>query len=111
MTATEGRRRMAAGMRQAEDHADPRVVLAIDAAIERAIASGEPFSANDIRDEFPNAQSKGLVGGRFRSYAARRKPRLMVHTGRYEKSNLPDTHCAEIKVWVGAAASCEEAAS
>lgn len=100
-----------AGMRQAEDHADPRVIVAIDAAIERAIASGKPFSANDIRDEFPNAQSKGLVGGRFRSYAARRKPRLMVHTGRYDKSNLPNTHCAEIKVWVGAAASCEEAAS
>ena len=100
-----------AGMRQAEDFADPRVVLAIDAAIERAIASGEPFSANDIRKALPTTDSQGLVGARMRSYAARRRPRLMVHTGRYEKSNLPDTHCAEIKVWVGAAASCEEAAS
>ena len=50
------------GMTRAVNAADPRVVLTIDAAIERAIASGEPFSANDIRDQFATTQSKGLVG-------------------------------------------------
>lgn len=99
-----------AGMQQAENHADPRVILAIDAAIERANASGRPWSANDIRDEMPTTESKGLVGARVRAAAARR-PRVMDCVDR-EPSDLPSTHKAEVKVWVGRKrceieASCE----
>ena len=90
-----------AGMRQAENAADPRVILAIDAAIDRANASGEPWSANDIRDQFPTTQSKGLVGGRVRA-AAQRRPVEMEAVGRVP-SNLDSTHGHEIKVWRGVA--------
>ena len=91
------------GMTQARDHADPRVILAIDAAIERAIASGEPFTVNDIRDQFPTVTSTGLVGERFQSYAKRR-PALMEPTGRYPKSNLPSTRSARVTEWRGVVA-------
>lgn len=89
------------GMQQARDHADPRVILSIDAAIEKAIASGRRFSANDIRDQFPVA-SQGLVGDRFTTFVKRRidgRP-LMVAVGR-TASTLKSTHNHEIKVWLG----------
>jgi hypothetical protein len=88
------------GMRQAEDHADPRVILAIDAAIDRANASGEPWSANTIRDQLPTVTSKGLVGARVRA-AAMRRPAEMEPTGRYPKSNLPSTRSARVTEWRG----------
>jgi hypothetical protein len=91
-----------AGMRQAEEHADSRVILAIDAAIERAIDSGRPFTVNDIRAEFPTISSCGLVGSRFRS-AALRKPARMVQTGRWVKSDLPSTRAARVAEWRGVA--------
>lgn len=87
------------GMADAENAADPRVILAIDAAIERAIASGKRFSANDIRDQFPTTRSKGLVGARVNSYA-NRKGVGMVKVGS-EPSNLESTHGKEIAVWRG----------
>lgn len=87
------------GMADAENAADPRVILAIDAAITKANASGLRWSANDIRDSLP-VSHRGLVGARVRA-AAMRKPVEMVPVGR-TKSNLPSTHRAEIKVWIGA---------
>ena len=92
-----------AGMAAAEHAADPRVILAIDAAIERAIESGRPFTVNDIRAEFPTVSSQGLVGDRFRS-ASMRKPRRMVQTGRWPKSSLPSTKCARVAEWIGVVA-------
>lgn len=91
-----------AGMRQAEDHVDPRTILAIDAAIERAIASGRPFTVNDIRDQFPTVSSTGIIGSRFRSWSLR-KPAVMEQTGRFPKSNLPSTRCARVAEWRGVA--------
>jgi hypothetical protein len=88
-----------AGMAQAEAHADPRTIATIDAAIERAIASGHGFSANDIRDELPTTTSAGLVGARIRSYASRR-PALMARVG-YEPSTLASTHKHPVAIWVG----------
>lgn len=90
------------GMAQAENAADPRVIIAIDAAIERAIESGEPFTVNDIRAEFPTVTSQGLVGSRFQSYAQRR-PALMEQTGRFPKSTLPSTRSARVAEWRGVA--------
>lgn len=88
------------GQALAVDHADPRVILIIDAAIEAAIDSGRPFTANDIRAQFPTVTSRGLVGARFRSYAMRR-PALMVQTGRWIKSDLPSTRAARVAEWIG----------
>ena len=87
------------GMAQAEAHADPRVILTIDAAIDRANATGEPWTVNDIRAQFP-VSSSGLVGARVRA-AAMRRPIEMVQTGRFPKSNLPSTRSARVAEWRG----------
>jgi len=90
------------GMALAEHHADPRVIATIDKAIEAAIATGERWSANDIRAALPTTTSAGLVGARIRSYAGR-KPRVMVPVGMV-RSDLPSTRRAWIRVWKGGAA-------
>jgi hypothetical protein len=87
------------GMQQAEEHADPRVILAIDAAIARANATGNPWTVNDIREQFP-VSSSGLVGARVRA-AALRRPVEMEQTGRFPKSNLPSTRSARVAEWRG----------
>jgi hypothetical protein len=89
------------GMALAEQHADPRVIAAIDRVIEAAIESGEKWSANEIRRLLPTTTSAGLVGARIRSYAGR-KPRCMVPVGMV-RSDLPSTRRAWIRVWVGCA--------
>ena len=88
-----------AGMAQAEQAADPRVILAIDAEIAKANAAGERWSANTIRERLP-VSSRGLVGSRVKA-ASQRRPREMVAIDR-EPSTLSSTHKAEIKVWIGA---------
>ena len=95
------------GMAKVEAAADPRVMLAIDAAIERAIATRRPFSANDIRDEFPVADEH-LVGARIRAYGVKRvdgEP-VMVPVG-YTPSTLKSTHKHPIRLWVGRPAAQE----
>ncbi|MCB9377116.1 MAG: hypothetical protein H6515_14775 [Microthrixaceae bacterium] len=89
------------GMARVEAGSDPRVILAIDAVIERAISSGRRFSANTIRDQLPVSDSH-LVGARVHSYALRRVDGhpLMVCVGR-EPSTLLSTKSAEVKVWLG----------
>lgn len=97
----EAQQRRDEGMRQAEDHADPRIQAGIDLAIEKAIESGRRFSANTIRDQTA-ASGQGLVGARFNSYVNRRVDGhpLMVHVG-WTTSDLPSTHNHQIKVWLG----------
>lgn len=87
------------GMSQAENAADPRVILAIDAAIARANASGREWSANDIRAEFPTTESQGLVGARVRAAAQRKEMRPVSYT----PSTLPSTHGHPIRTWRGVA--------
>lgn len=86
------------GQHQAEAAADMRIVAAIDAVIARHAKSGLPFSANDIRDEFPTTKSRGLVGARV---DAARKRGELVSVDR-ERSTLPSTRAAFVTVWVGA---------
>ena len=95
------------GMTHAVNAAEPRVVLTIDAAIERTIASGEPFSANDIRDQFATTQA-GLVG----RAASPRQPQSsgMVKVGSVP-SNLDSTHGKEIAVWRGVGIVVSEGAA
>lgn len=86
------------GGQQAEDHADPRMILMIDAAIDRANDSGEFWSANDIRDQFPSVRN-GLVGRRID--VARRRKKMTAHG--FVRSTLPSTRSAWIVRWRGAA--------
>lgn len=86
------------GQHQAEAAADFRVVALIDAAIARHAKSGRRFSANDIRDEFPTTQSRGLVGARV---DAARKRGELVSVDRV-RSTLASTRSAFVTVWVGA---------
>lgn len=89
------------GMAKVEQAADPRVLLTIDAVIERAIATRRPFSANDIRDQLPVA-NEHLVGARIRAYGMKRvdgEP-VMKAVG-YTPSTLVSTHKHPIRVWVG----------
>jgi hypothetical protein len=87
------------GMQQAEDHADPRVIASIDAAIDELNASGQQWSANDLRKVAPTAGP--LIGARVRA-AATRRPREMVRVG-YVPSDLPSTHAHPIALWKGVA--------
>ena len=85
-------------MATARHAADPRISEVIDAHIADANATGEPWSANDIRDQMP-AGNRGLVGDRVRA-AALRRPVEMVQVGR-TPSTLESTHAKDIGVWVG----------
>jgi len=88
-----------AGMDATTNAADPRVILAIDAEIAKANASGERWSANTIRDRLP-VSSRGLVGARVNA-AANRRPVEMVAVDQV-RSNLGSTHAKKINVWLGA---------
>lgn len=100
MSAATGNRLRAAGQAQATNAADPRRIVWIDAVIARAVASGEPFSANHIRESFPVA-SQGLVGARI---DAARKRGELEWVG-MEPSTLTSTRGHRISVWRGKAAS------
>jgi hypothetical protein len=98
--ATEARD---AGIAAAEYAADPRLILAVDAVIQRWIDSGRRFSANDIRDELPSF-ARTIVGGRLRA-AAMRKPQEIRVVGEVQ-SDLTSTHAKPIKVWQCSCAGC-----
>lgn len=99
-----GRAARDAGTALVEQHADPRVIAAIDLAIEDAIASGARYSANDIRDRFPVCDQH-LVGARVRSYATRKvtlpdgsRGPMVVKVDQVQ-SSLVSTHAHLIGVW------------
>jgi hypothetical protein len=82
----------------AQTHAaDPRLLLAVDAVIERYAASGRRFSANELRDDVPTLASH-LVGNRLRAAFMRKE---LVPVGKV-RSTLRSTHAKEICTYVGA---------
>lgn len=95
-----------AGIASAEHAADPRLILAVDAVIEKWAASGRRFSANEIRDEVPSLASH-LVGGRLKA-ASMRKPAEIAAVG-WVRSSLLSTHAKPIVVWVRADVAAAEA--
>lgn len=97
--ATTPERLRDAGIAQRENAADPRLILAVDAVIERWAASGRRFSANEIRDEVP-VKAADLVGGRLRA-ASMRRPAEIAKVGEV-KSTLLSTHAKPIAVWQNA---------
>ena len=84
------------GMSEAENAADPRLKLAIDKVIAEAIESGEPFSANTIRDRMPTVRS-GLIGSRVHAATLRKEPKL-EKVGE-EPSTLRSTHAKPVGIW------------
>lgn len=84
------------GMEAATDHADARLVLAVDKVIAEAIEAGEPFSSNTIRDRMPTVRP-GLVGARIKAASMRSEPRL-VKVGE-EPSTLRSTHAKPVGIW------------
>ena len=87
-----------AGIEQATNAADPRLILAVDAVIAQFNATGEPWSANDIRDLLPVVAGP-LVGARVRA-ASLRKPREMEAVG-WTRSSLRSTHAKPLVRWRG----------
>lgn len=86
------------GIAVAEHAADPRLRLMIDDLIAKANATGQPWSANDIRDQVP-VVGQGLVGARINA-AAMRRPAEMTKVGE-TPSTLRSTHAKRITVYVG----------
>jgi hypothetical protein len=93
------------GIQVASDAADVRLALAVDRVIDQAIATGEPFSANTIRDRMPTVRP-GLIGSRVKSASMRSEPRLAC-VGE-ELSTLKSTHAKPISVWQLASAITKE---
>ncbi len=89
------------GMARVEHGADPRIILAIDGEIQKAIDGGQRFSANEIRDRFPVCDEH-LVGARVRAWGCKKVDGhpVMVAVG-YTPSTLLSTHKHPIRVWIG----------
>lgn len=86
------------GMAQTTDHADPRLILAVDKVIADLNATGMPWSANDARDLLPVVAGP-LVGARVHA-ASMRRPRECRKVG-MTRSSLLSTRSAFIAVWQG----------
>lgn len=92
----EGRQLRDAGMAQAASARGAGWDMhVIDQAIRAMTLAGREWSANDLRELLPNVRQP-LIGERIRAARSRKQ---IVHTGRYEPSNLPSTHAHEIKIW------------
>ena len=89
-----------AGIAAQEHHVDPRIDIIIDGAIEELAATGDPFSADDIRPMVPTS-ALPHVGRRVRSYLMRRNPPRLVCVGEI-RSEWPPTHAKKIGLYVGA---------
>ena len=88
------------GMAAVVNAADPRLIAAVDVAIESLIDAGEPFSADDVRDLIPSA-ALPLVGSRMKSHQMRRNPQVLVNVGEV-RSDWPASHGKKIGLYVGA---------
>jgi hypothetical protein len=90
----------AEGIARADAAADPNARAAIDAAIARLAATGEEWSANELRVHVPGITG-AIMGARFSAAA---KAGLIRDTGKRVPSTLGSTHAHEVRVWVGVAA-------
>ena len=87
------------GIQRREDHADPRLILEVDAKIADLADAGQPFSADTLRPLVSDL-AKPLIAGRLRS-AAMRKERVIVCVGEIKSTHGP-THAKKIGLYVGA---------
>ncbi len=86
-------------MATVENGTDPRLILAVDAAIASLNASGAEWSANDLRDLLPVVPPP-LVGARVKA-ATMRKPMEMRRVG-WVLSDLASTKSKPIGLYRGA---------
>lgn len=91
----EGQRRGAAGMARASA-AHPGDVELVDAAIAKACAIGQPFSANDFRHLVPDLEEPNVIGSQIRSWLSSRRIKRVGD----EPSSLPGTHAHRIGLYV-----------
>lgn len=88
------------GTATADLHADRVWKQLADAAIDRLAATGQPFTADDVRDlGIPDPTSPKAWGARF-LFAA--KAGRITRVG-YVPSRRPSVHAHPIAQWIGAA--------
>ncbi|WP_017612096.1 hypothetical protein [Nocardiopsis salina] len=92
----EGQRLRDAGMNAAVETAGADVA-AIDLLIARAAATGEVFSANDIRAHLPEGIKTAAIGARF----AHARRRGVIEATGYITSTDPGTHAHPVRTWRG----------
>jgi len=88
------------GMVRATNASCPDAIAQLDQIIAEHAATGEPFSANDVRPHLPEEVRPAAVGGRFR-HAARRG---VIRPIGYVASTDPGTHAHPVRLWKGATA-------
>ena len=93
----EGARLRDAGMNLVVEASTPDDIDAIDLLIARAAATGEPFSANDIRAFLPDGVRTPAIGARF-AHARRRG--VITPIG-FVVSTDPGTRAHPVRQWVG----------
>ncbi|GAA1455221.1 hypothetical protein [Nocardiopsis tropica] len=87
----------AEGIARATAASTPEALDAVDRLIARFAATGDVFSANDVRPHLPTGIHPNAIGGRFRRAAGRG---LIRHVD-WEASSDPRTHGHHIKLWQG----------
>ena len=95
--AHEGIRRRNVGMQIVEDAADVEVRAAIDRAIARLAATGEPFTSDDVRAVDEGFGSPNLLGARI-NRAARHGE--IVRVG-FVRTARPEAHGRHVSQWQG----------
>jgi len=85
-----------AGMAATTAAADAQDIAVIDQAIDELNRSGQPWSANSLRELLPDVRQP-LIGARVRAKAMRKEMRRVG----YEPSTLPSTHSHPIARWIG----------
>lgn len=83
-----------AGIDRAEDAADEQDKAVVRQALRHFIASGEPFSANDVRALLPDVR-RTLLGGAFLAASG---AKAIVKVG-YVPSSDPGTHGHRVALW------------
>jgi hypothetical protein len=96
--ADEGRRLRDDGMKAAEHAAHPWVRSAIDQAIRELIATGQPFTSDDVRAKAPPIGSPNLLGARINA-AARRDEIARIG---FVQTMRPEAHGRYISQWQAA---------
>lgn len=92
----EGERLRDAGMTTAEEAAEDDLA-AIDLLIARAAATGNEFSANDLRAHIPPGTNTAAIGARF----AHARRRGVIQATGYTTSTDPGTHAHPVRTWRG----------
>lgn len=98
LTLEDGRRARDVGQQIATYSTDVAWVLAADAAIERLAATGDPFTADEVRAMVgPPVGSASAMGPRFTAAAAAG----IIRKIGYRQSSSPTRHAGILAVWRG----------